>query len=84
MKGEKMRNIIVVIDEMLKLIPEDFDEGFIIGLKEIQDSAFYTAPEAMGIRWQTGVELFEDYFGENVEELTDWQKQVLRIWIGKN
>jgi hypothetical protein len=84
MKGEKMRNIVVVIDEILKLIPEDFDEDFIIGLKEIQDSALYTAPEAMSIRWQTGAELFDDYFGNNINELNEWQKQVVKIWMNKN
>ena len=45
-----MRNLINVIDEMLKVIPED-EEGLIDSLKDIRDSQIYRAPEDM-LGWQ--------------------------------
>lgn len=45
-----MRNLIVLIDQMLKVIPEK-EERLILSLKDIQDSQRYRAPEDM-LGWQ--------------------------------
>lgn len=74
-----MRNLIEVIDEMLKVIPEN-EEVLRNDLEYHRDSQSYKAPEDM-IEWKlTHKTLSEAMFP--VKE--DWQWEVWSIWSTKS
>lgn len=76
-----MRNLVKVIDEMIKVIPEE-NEEFISELKRIQsDQIQWTAPESM-VRWEEISYTLQDYAIE--EPMEEWQYKILSIWSMKS
>lgn len=74
-----MRNLIEVIDEMLKVIPKD--EGILRGnLEYCKDSQAYRAPEDM-IGWKIIHEILSKTIFPVKE---DWQWEVWSIWSTKS
>lgn len=77
-----MRNLFVVIDEIIKLIPDDHTEDVLISrLRSIQNSFNYTSPELIGLSWQRTAEVLMDSFGIKEELFSDWQKRIINLWM---
>jgi|APGre2960657373_1045057.scaffolds.fasta_scaffold261561_2 hypothetical protein len=77
-----MRNLVTVIDQMLNVIPTE-NASFIAALRSRRDSVEYSAPELMGLRWESVAETLSDYISQDETLWTDWQKEVVKIWMGK-
>jgi hypothetical protein len=77
-----MRNLVTVIDQMLNVIPTE-NTSFIIALTSRRSSAEYSAPELMGLRWRSVSETLEDHIPQDATIWTDWQKEVVKIWMGE-
>ncbi len=77
-----MRNLIKVIESMLLAIPSS-EEALIADLENVKSSTEYSAPELMGLRWETAADILEDSFPEKIEDFNDWQKKVANIWLDK-
>lgn len=81
-----MRNLIEVVDRLLEVIPLS-EERLRLVLKDRQDSATYTSPETMGLRWTEVACVLEDEFvvddKEPVFEPGSWQQKVFDIWMAK-
>lgn len=78
-----MRSILTVIDTMLMEIPVEEGE-FRDSLKSVYQSAAFSAPELMALRWRTGAEVLSDYISQDEKDWTDWQRRVVAIWMGEN
>lgn len=76
--GMQMRNLNMVIGQMLEHIPE---RSYLANhLRYIQKSIIYTAPEAQGVRWEQTATLLGDIIPP--EEI--WQLKVLSIFSTKS
>ena len=85
-----MRNLVTVIDQMLNVIPTEnaicnapSTPSFIAALRSRRDSVEYSAPELMRLRWESVAETLSDYISQDETLWTDWQKEVVKIWMGK-
>lgn len=70
-----MRDIIEVTNNINELLPADVQEEFRITFGKFKEDIFYTAPEAMGIRWQRLGEIVEDIVGAKPFET--WHYKVI-------
>ena len=75
-----MRNIVAVINKMLKEIPVT-EAGFRGELESIKTSAMYAAPETMGVMWRRAAESIN--YNMPYPPATDWQKKVGAIFADK-
>lgn len=77
-----MRNIATVIGLIIRQIPDTWEQKNDLqsALLDVVDSANYTAPESMSVRWQQMSELLEDYLGDPTEQ---WKKDIGLIVSGK-
>lgn len=73
----QMRNIIDVIEGMKRVVPTEFHSYFLGVLDSIQ----YTAPEAMGIRWEQLSEVVNTLYECNSRE--DWATVMGEIFSGR-
>lgn len=71
-----MRNLIDVINEMLKVVPKE-QEQIISYLKAIQDSQIYRAPENM-IGWYQVSEMLQEF--EFNKKTPMWQLEMCSIF----
>jgi len=74
-----MRNLRNVINKILIYIPKDQDL-LLEGIKNIQSSVEFSAPEMMQLHWQRVAEILKDEFPEKLEDMTKWQREVIAIW----
>jgi len=72
-----MRSLYEVIDQIIKEIPKK-EEGFIISLKSRRESALYTAPEVMSLRWGEVSTILGIYLPKKLTE--DWHFKVVSIF----
>jgi hypothetical protein len=80
-RGEEMRNLFNVINDMLKVIPDD--ERVLIGqLKGIQYCVMYKAPEVQEEFWRECSKVLNILLGDKVN--VEWAKKVHRIYHGSN
>ncbi|MBU5333578.1 hypothetical protein KQI61_15370 [Anaerocolumna aminovalerica] len=76
-----MRDLTVIIDKILNVIPETEDE-LIAELKDNQSSVSFAAPELMSMWWnEVHTTLCEYIFNEN--ELDSWKETVRQIFVGE-
>lgn len=77
-----MRNIIKVIQRIIDYIPDDFKdkEELTKELNNRGESASYTAPEAMFLRWQEVSYILGTYLGE-ID--TPWKQKIADIFGDK-
>ena len=78
-KKPKERELTEVIDEMIKHIPQAW-EDLSKTLKGIRDSARFSPPEGMGMWWEQATEALEDEIGRPTES---WQMRVGAIFSGR-
>ena len=72
------RDLVDVIDRMLELIP-DSEHDLRKKLASVQDSAHYTPPDGMAIRWEQLLKVLWNNLGAPV---AGWQVQVARLFGG--
>ena len=77
-----MRNLVNIIDEMLRHVPET-EEHLVADLTDLRSSTAYSAPELMGLRWRCGAEVLEEHFPADPKDFNDWQKKVCEVWMGR-
>lgn len=74
------RNLVEVIDAILLVIP-DSESDFIAELKKCRESARYTSPETLGLRWERTAHTMWDYIGDKKpDDMEYWEAQALDIW----
>ena len=73
------RDIIEVIDRLLGIVPEG-ETGLRAGLNSVKQSALFTAPEMMTIRWRRLGEVLQEEIGQPREP---WQVEVGEIVRGE-
>lgn len=78
------RDIGAVIADILGLLPAE-EHVLRAALADIQTSAPYTPPEAMGHRWREAHTLLESRFGEEPDfaALPTWAQNVLAVWSSR-
>jgi hypothetical protein len=81
MSANKQRQIDNVLGAILAIIPEE-ETTLIARLEDVLDSARYTPPDAMSVRWYGAAEVLEEHLGR-ISKHNDWQRQVFNIWLGK-
>lgn len=85
-----MRDLVKVIDQIKEVIPVSEDR-LIRQLNSLQQSALYTSPESIGLRWAAVAECLQDRFCEYVNgepqepkfEAGSWEEKVFNIWMNK-
>ena len=75
-----MRNIVDVLNEMIKVVPSDMGDRF----KHIIEKCDYTPPESVGIRWKDAQIILSGSLPKDPKDLNEWQKKALKIWTGKD
>ena len=76
-----MRNIITVIDRVLRAVPDKDNGGFKFELRSLRSSALYTAPEIMGIAWERFARIFNQYIPYPAKE--QWMMECIDIFTDK-
>lgn len=76
-----MRDIVVVIDEMLDLVPNDELE-LRDHLRALQTTARYMAPEMQRGVWESGAVILADRFGPVPPE-DGWKADIIGIFRGE-
>lgn len=73
------RPIWAVIKAIKTRVPQDFAEraGFLNSLSDIADSAAYTAPEAMHMRWNQTAACLQSYLGDPTD---GWKAEIAQIF----
>ena len=75
----KMRNLSVVIDRLLAVIPET-EKQVRAGLEDVKSSYAYTAPEHHVELWRDAMYILSAGLGEPD---TDWKKEVSDIFSAR-
>lgn len=83
-----MRDLATVIKKMIDAIPTDKNNVMLrkrlaVDLNSHLDSIMCSAPELMGMRWNNVAETLSDHIPQDTEMWTTWQKEVVKIWMGK-
>lgn len=76
------RNLIDVIDQMLAVIPAT-EVRLRLGLESSKQSAAYTSPETIGLRWIDAAERLQNAIGDDFDGIVTengWKLQVMKIW----
>ena len=74
-----MRDLYVVLDRMIALIPAD-QTDLIKAIRSVYDQIQFTAPEIMHDRWVDVQRILEQKIGTPTEE---WHNTIGRIWANK-
>lgn len=73
------RNLDVVIQQILRLVPET-ETAFLADIADVRSSLAYTSPESMGLRWRQMADCLEDNFPVDEANFLDWHKQIINLW----
>lgn len=76
-----MRNIVEIAEQMIEMI--DCDETNRL-IARVLDSAAFTAPEAMYLRWKQIHEIILDYLDEDEKKWTDENIEMISIFSGNS
>ena len=76
---EKKRDLVEVLENVLRAIPPR-ESDLRAMLDDVLDSARYTPPEGMYVRWNAALAILETEVGAPV---TGWQKQIAKIFKGE-
>ena len=76
------RNIVDVINQVISVIPPEDGSSLITELLSMRESAEFSAPELIYLRWQTGAEWLALELGDPTN-LNEWQQKVFNIWMGR-
>lgn len=78
-----MRYLHNVIDQMLAVIPDNYD-NLICALKSLRSSAAFAAPEMQPFWWNETYKVLVNYvFGKDVWNDLDWQEKLRKIWTNE-
>jgi hypothetical protein len=83
LKGNKMRKLNEVIDEVCKVpnIPKILKDD----LMNIKDKHLpYCPPESIGMWWKNAHIAIAPHMPTDPSNLNEWQKAFLKIWTGKD
>jgi len=69
---------------MIKEIPEE-EEELMTNMKEELESALYTAPENMHLKWNNVQSIITEKFNghKNMSTLPEWGVKMIEIWTNK-
>lgn len=76
------RNILIVLDNMIRVIPDECEENFKRDLERQLTKASYTAPENVYTIWQNVQYIITDRFNAHSDKSTlpQWCVLLLDIW----
>ena len=78
-----MRNLILLLDEMIKLIPSDNDHKiFKNDIIKVRDQASFTAPEQILNKWNEAQYEISKYF-ESMDKLPEWGLAFINLWTNR-
>jgi len=77
-----MRNLILLLNDMIKLIPNDEELDFKESLEKIRDRASFTAPENQYSSWQDAQLEISKYF-ENKSNEQEWCTPFINLWTNR-
>lgn len=76
-----MRNLIYVLEEIIKTIPDDHEQ-FKENLEKLRDKTSMTAPEQYVNMWHDTQQVISQYF-ESMDKLPDWGIKFVNIWTNR-
>ena len=78
------RNILIVLDNMIRVIPDECEENFKSDLERQLTKASYVAPENVYTVWQNVQNIITDRFNAHNDKSTlpQWCVLLLDIWVG--
>jgi len=76
------RNILIVLDNMIRVIPDECEENFKSDLERQLSKASYVAPENVYTVWQSVQNIITDRFNAHSDKSTlpQWCVLLLDIW----
>jgi len=78
-----MRNLIFLLDELIKLIPCDNDhEIFKNNMIKVRDQASFTAPEQIIKKWNEAQYEISRFF-EGMDKLPEWAVRFVNLWTNR-
>lgn len=78
-----MRNLILLLNDMIKMIPIEVHEEFKEKLEKIRDKTSFTAPEEQYSMWQEAQYEISKYF-EQMDKLPEWGIPFINLWTNKH
>jgi hypothetical protein len=80
-----MRNLIQILDKIIKILPERGEEKMRSDLEGELKSASYTAPENMHIKWNNVQKIITEKFKNHtdISSLPEWGVMLIEIWTDK-
>ena len=78
------RNILMVLDNMIRVIPDEGEENFKSDLERQLTKASYVAPENVFTVWRNVQNIITDRFNTHNDKssLPKWCKLLIDIWVG--
>ena len=78
------RNILTVLDNMIRVIPDESEENFKSDLERQLIKASYVAPENLYTVWRNVQNIITDRFNAHNDKSTlpNWCVLLLDIWVG--
>ena len=76
-----MRNLIFVLNELIRIVPEDHEQ-FRENLVKLRDRTTITAPEQHCNMWQDTQMVISKYF-EAMDTLPEWGTKFINIWTNR-
>ena len=77
-----MRNLEIVIDRIIDVIPSD-EEELLHELMKVQRSVRYVPPELMNMWWKRTHEILCDHVFNEYFDKDNWKDKVRRIYVGE-
>ena len=77
-----MRNLILVLNQIITLIPNAGHNEFKEKLEKIRYKASCAAPEIMCSMWHDTQLVISNHF-ENIDVLPEWGVEFIKIWTDK-
>jgi hypothetical protein len=79
----KKRNLLLLLNTMINLIPENSDnDQFIDDLKRVRDRCAYTDPDVMYNMWVEAQSIISNKFAY-IEILPEWSIEFIKLWTNK-
>jgi len=78
------RNILMVLDNMIRVIPDEGEENFKSDLERQLTKASYVAPENVFTVWRNVQNIITDRFNAHNDKSTlpKWCELLIDIWVG--
>jgi hypothetical protein len=77
-----MRNLLVLLNDIIKLIPIEEHEEFKEKLEKVRDRSSFTAPEEQYNIWEDAQYEISKYF-EPMNKLPEWAVTFINLWTNR-